>query len=209
MSAGESATCHPELQFLRIQLRNMLSSISTFGPVLPKPPVIDSSFDLGGQSTDSVQRREAVRGMRALKDSVKRDLDVLEKVSLVFPFPTASSCESTAAVVSRRSSVCSSPGPIHERPIPHRRVEGGALCAFACDRGLEHVLGDREVAPPAQAGAAQGGWSQGRCRGRQREKMGSSQYVSCHTIHCVPGAGIQSYTRRAAAKSCWPKQRFT
>lgn len=83
MSADESAGCHPELQFLRKQLQDMLSSIAVFGPALPKPPVIDSSFDLSGRSADDVQRREAVRGLRYLKDSVKRDLDVLEKVFLV------------------------------------------------------------------------------------------------------------------------------
>ncbi|GJE93166.1 hypothetical protein PsYK624_093250 [Phanerochaete sordida] len=50
--------------------------MANFGPIPPKPPLIDSSFDA---STDDVQRRDAVRGMRTLKDSVKRDLDVLEK----------------------------------------------------------------------------------------------------------------------------------
>ncbi|EKM57228.1 uncharacterized protein PHACADRAFT_27911 [Phanerochaete carnosa HHB-10118-sp] len=67
---------HPELQCLRKQLQDMLASMSSFGPTLPKPPIIDSSFD---SSADDVPRREAVRGMRIFKDSVKRDLDVLEK----------------------------------------------------------------------------------------------------------------------------------
>ena len=83
MSEDASIGCHPELQSLRKQLQDMLSSMAVFGPALPKPPVIDSSFDLSGKSTDDMQRREAVRGLRTLKDSVKRDMEVLEKVLLV------------------------------------------------------------------------------------------------------------------------------
>lgn len=67
---------HPELQNLRKQLQGMLVAMSSFGPLLPKPPIIDSSFD---SSPDDVQRRGVVRGLRTLRDSVKQDLEVLEK----------------------------------------------------------------------------------------------------------------------------------
>ena len=75
---------HPELHRLQKKLQEMLHSMSTFAPALPKPPIIDSSLDLTGRSTEIVQHREAVRGMRTLKDTVKRDLNVLEKVFLMF-----------------------------------------------------------------------------------------------------------------------------
>ena len=84
MSSVEMAAPHPELHRLQKQLRDMLQSMSTFAPALPKPPIIDSSLDLTGNSAEDAQHRESVRGMRALKDTVKRDLDVLEKVFLMF-----------------------------------------------------------------------------------------------------------------------------
>ncbi|OJT04165.1 hypothetical protein TRAPUB_5117 [Trametes pubescens] len=47
-----------------------------------KPPILDSSIDLDGQSNDEFHsHQDAVHGLRGLRDSVKRDLDVLEKVS--------------------------------------------------------------------------------------------------------------------------------
>ena len=148
MDTGEGALPHLELQSLRRQLHNMLSSISNFGPTLPKPPVIDSSSDLTGQSADAVQRREPVRGMRTLKDSVKRDLDVLEKVFFVPSCPCyASSCERAAAVVSHRSRVRSSPGLVHQRAVSHICLERSVMCATACHRDLEHVFGNWEDTP--------------------------------------------------------------
>ncbi|KAL1948499.1 hypothetical protein VTO73DRAFT_12574 [Trametes versicolor] len=45
-----------------------------------KPPILDSSIDLDGQSNDEFHsHQDAVHGLRGLRDSVKRDLDVLEK----------------------------------------------------------------------------------------------------------------------------------
>lgn len=80
MSSPRTELPHPELHRLRTQLQEMLESMSKFVPAMPKPPIIDSSFDLSGHAGEDVQRRDAIRGMRSLKDTVKRDLDVLEKV---------------------------------------------------------------------------------------------------------------------------------
>ncbi|KIP04047.1 hypothetical protein PHLGIDRAFT_212975 [Phlebiopsis gigantea 11061_1 CR5-6] len=79
MSSPRTELPHPELHRLRTQLREMLESMSKFVPAMPKPPIIDSSFNLSGHAGEDVQRRDAIRGMRSLKDTVKRDLDVLEK----------------------------------------------------------------------------------------------------------------------------------
>lgn len=70
---------HAELYAMRDKLRGILQSASSFSPSMAKPPIIDSSFDLAGNPTEDIQRQDAIKGLRALKDSVKRDLEVLEK----------------------------------------------------------------------------------------------------------------------------------
>lgn len=73
---------HPELQTLQSQLRQMLADMASFGPVIPRPPVLDTSYDANKAielSDDSVTP-DSVPGLRVLRDSVSRDLDVLEKV---------------------------------------------------------------------------------------------------------------------------------
>ncbi len=75
---------HPELRSLRDELRGIYSAMADFGSatLAAKPPILDSSIDLDGQSNDEFHsHQDAVHGLRGLRDSVKRDLDVLEKVS--------------------------------------------------------------------------------------------------------------------------------
>ena len=72
---------HADLHVLRDKLIGILKSVSSFAPSVSRPPIIDSSFDLAGNPAENAHRPDAVKGLRALKDSVKRDLDVLEKVS--------------------------------------------------------------------------------------------------------------------------------
>ena len=71
---------HTDLYTLQTQLRGILKSVSSFRPNTARPHIIDSSFDISGNSADDVHRQDAVKGLRGFKDSVKRDLDVLEKV---------------------------------------------------------------------------------------------------------------------------------
>lgn len=73
---------HAELYVLREKLQDILQSVSSFAPSVPRPPIIDSSFDLAGDPAENAPRQDAVKGLRALKDSVKRDLGVLDKVSV-------------------------------------------------------------------------------------------------------------------------------
>ncbi|OBZ76717.1 hypothetical protein A0H81_03223 [Grifola frondosa] len=71
---------HPELQTLRTQLRDIYGAMSSYEPSIAKPPILDSSIDLSGDvNEDAHNRQESVQGLRALRDSVRRDLDVLEK----------------------------------------------------------------------------------------------------------------------------------
>ena len=72
---------HPELRHLRDQLRAILGDMVDFGPAIIEPPVLDSSFEANKGATEDAANRESVPGLRSLRDSVQRDLDVLEKVS--------------------------------------------------------------------------------------------------------------------------------
>ncbi|KAI0340433.1 hypothetical protein BDW22DRAFT_1431027 [Trametopsis cervina] len=67
---------HLELQAIRSRLKEILASISTFTTVVVRPPIINSSID---SSDVESSRSDSVRGLRNLRDAVKRDLDVLEK----------------------------------------------------------------------------------------------------------------------------------
>ncbi|KAH9947792.1 hypothetical protein B0H21DRAFT_852125 [Amylocystis lapponica] len=69
---------HPKLQELRLQLKKIYQSLAVHGPTVPKPPILDSSVDLSGR--DAAQgHQDPVPGLQALRDAVRRDMDVLEK----------------------------------------------------------------------------------------------------------------------------------
>ena len=75
---------HEDLYALQAKLIDILQSVSAFSSSVGQPPIIDSSFDLAGnpaEGGEGIPRQDVVKGLRALKDSAKRDLDVLEKVS--------------------------------------------------------------------------------------------------------------------------------
>lgn len=68
---------HPELQVQRQKLRSILQTIPSFGSGVVKPPVIDASLD----SREEKPNQDTIPGLRMLRDAVRRDLDVLDKVS--------------------------------------------------------------------------------------------------------------------------------
>ncbi|KAH9854602.1 hypothetical protein C2E23DRAFT_726166 [Lenzites betulinus] len=73
---------HPQLQRLRVQLREIYNAMGEveFAKLSVKPPMLDSSISLDGASHEEFHsHQDAVQGLRALRDAVKRDLDVLEK----------------------------------------------------------------------------------------------------------------------------------
>ncbi|KAI0772815.1 hypothetical protein BD413DRAFT_473545 [Trametes elegans] len=73
---------HPELRALQNELRAIFDAMANFGAarLATKPPILDSSIDVSGSSTDEFHsHQDAVHGLRALRDAVRRDLDVLDK----------------------------------------------------------------------------------------------------------------------------------
>jgi hypothetical protein len=82
LSISETNTAHPELWLLRIRLQKIHDSISHFQPLTAKPPILDSSVDVGGESNDDSQwlQQEHIPGLKKLRDTIKIDLDLLEKV---------------------------------------------------------------------------------------------------------------------------------
>ncbi|KAH9921786.1 uncharacterized protein B0H18DRAFT_1086043 [Fomitopsis serialis] len=81
-SSTQDEVIHFELHHLRDQLHAISRDLVDFGPIVSKPPVLDSSFDSANvdkEKTESTASHESVPGLRALRDAVKRDLDVLEK----------------------------------------------------------------------------------------------------------------------------------
>ena len=67
----------------RAQLQDILASMASFTPMVNTPPIIDSpsgsssNLNLGDSGA---RKQDAVKGMRALRDAVRRDLEVLDKV---------------------------------------------------------------------------------------------------------------------------------
>ncbi|KAJ7625009.1 hypothetical protein DFH06DRAFT_745683 [Mycena polygramma] len=74
---------HPELHPLNATLRSIHESLSNFRPLAVRPPILDSSTEAitGQDSTDDGQwlQQENIPGLKQLRDSVKIDLDVLER----------------------------------------------------------------------------------------------------------------------------------
>jgi hypothetical protein len=76
---------HDELHKLRARLAQIYEDMSMYEPPIPKPPVLDSSLGDSPEDSETAARgstlpNEALPGLRALKEAVKRDLEVLEKV---------------------------------------------------------------------------------------------------------------------------------
>ncbi|KAE9404314.1 hypothetical protein BT96DRAFT_935693 [Gymnopus androsaceus JB14] len=68
---------HPDLRNLRIHLRSIHDSITHFQPPAKKPPILDSSLEVA-EDTHWLQY-DNIPGLKKLKESIKIDLDVLDK----------------------------------------------------------------------------------------------------------------------------------
>lgn len=71
---------HPDLRNLRIHLRSIHDSITHFQPPAKKPPILDSSLEVA-EDTHWLQY-DNIPGLKKLKESIKIDLDVLDKVRI-------------------------------------------------------------------------------------------------------------------------------
>ncbi|KAK0447048.1 hypothetical protein EV421DRAFT_1706798 [Armillaria borealis] len=67
---------HPTLRVLRTKLQAIHDSISHFQPPTRRPPILDSSLDLNDAQW---LQQDHIPGLRKLKDTIKIDLDVLDK----------------------------------------------------------------------------------------------------------------------------------
>ena len=108
-------TPHPELQDLRGRLRDIYVAMATFGSaqLAAKPPILDLSMDLSGDSSEEFHsRQDAIQGLRALRDAVRRDLDVLDKVS------SSWARIHELGVLSRKITASSSSTTRRARPLP-------------------------------------------------------------------------------------------
>ncbi|KAG5639725.1 hypothetical protein H0H81_000005 [Sphagnurus paluster] len=71
---------HPPLQHLRIRLKDIHDAISNYQPSTARPPILDSSIDVGTDEDGQWLQQDNVPGLKKLRDSVRIDLDVLEKL---------------------------------------------------------------------------------------------------------------------------------
>ncbi|KAF9530536.1 hypothetical protein CPB83DRAFT_850497 [Crepidotus variabilis] len=73
---------HPELQTLRRRLIQIHEALENFKPLIPRPPILDSSFDKTeepGEENQWLQQGITIPGLRKLKDDIKIDLGILDK----------------------------------------------------------------------------------------------------------------------------------
>lgn len=73
---------HPDLQSIRSHLIQIHDAISNFKPLTARPPILDSSCDSTSENDEENQwlNQEDIPGLKKLKETVKLDLGVLEKV---------------------------------------------------------------------------------------------------------------------------------
>lgn len=78
---------HQELEALRCRLLKVHDALEHFKPMIPRPPILDSSFDKTeepGEENQWLQQGITIPGLRKLKEAVKVDLSVLDKVSSIY-----------------------------------------------------------------------------------------------------------------------------
>lgn len=122
---------HSGLQQLRTRLQNIHDGISNFQSLTAKPPILDSSLDLGpgGDPLEDGQwlQQEHIPGLKKLRDSVKIDLDVLEKVCSFFsglkPDLISFTHVGILAVVPQRSQLGSPPSALNKRALSYCSME--------------------------------------------------------------------------------------
>lgn len=77
---------HSDLQQLNGRLQQIHEAISNFQPLSDRPPILDSSLDVSTDAGEDSQwlQQEHIPGLKNLRDNVKIDLDVLQKVLALF-----------------------------------------------------------------------------------------------------------------------------
>lgn len=77
---------HPELRQLRQKLQEIYAASAHFHPLSLKPPILDSSIEASNESSDDSPwtHQEQIPGLRQLRECIRLDLDVLDKVGGVY-----------------------------------------------------------------------------------------------------------------------------
>ena len=126
---------HPELQSIREQLLQIHDHILNFKPLTARPPILDSSYEFTNEATEENQwlHQENIPGLKKLKESIKIDLGLLDKV-------VSCLCEvimvlTSHPVVSRRAKLRQPATVVDERAVSPRGLERSRLRSSAdcCD----------------------------------------------------------------------------
>ncbi|KAJ6505927.1 hypothetical protein DFH09DRAFT_943585 [Mycena vulgaris] len=75
---------HPELHLLHKKLQTVYDALLNFRPLAGTPPILDSSVDADPNDDGQWLRHENIPGIKKLRESIKFDIDLLEKARL-FP----------------------------------------------------------------------------------------------------------------------------
>ncbi|KAJ3930724.1 MAG: hypothetical protein NXY57DRAFT_1039777 [Lentinula lateritia] len=75
------SSSHAELRNLHTHLRSIHDSISHFQPPVKRPPILDSSFEVIQNPAEDTHwlQHDNIPGLKKLKESIKVDLDALDK----------------------------------------------------------------------------------------------------------------------------------
>ncbi|KAJ3575707.1 hypothetical protein NP233_g910 [Leucocoprinus birnbaumii] len=77
-----NAPIHIELQQLRLKLQEIYVASAHFRPLSLKPPILDSSLENSAESSEDSSpwtHQDQIPGLRQLRESIRLDLDVLDK----------------------------------------------------------------------------------------------------------------------------------
>lgn len=79
---SNSSLIHVDLRILQEKLQTIHDSIEHFRPAATQLPILDSSLELSldNNKDDPWTHQDHVSGLKKLKDTIKIDLDVLDKV---------------------------------------------------------------------------------------------------------------------------------
>ncbi|KAJ7238505.1 hypothetical protein B0H12DRAFT_92326 [Mycena haematopus] len=70
---------HPELHLLHKKLRNIYDALLNFKPLSGVPPILDSSIEGDPHDDGQWLRHENIPGIKKLRESIKFDIDILDK----------------------------------------------------------------------------------------------------------------------------------
>ncbi|KAJ7605050.1 hypothetical protein DFH06DRAFT_271747 [Mycena polygramma] len=74
-----ASTSHPDLRLLLSKLKNIYDALLHFKPLAGVPPILDSSVDADPNDDGQWLRHENIPGVKKLRESIKYDVDILEK----------------------------------------------------------------------------------------------------------------------------------